>query len=130
MQLEHRSNRSRSGGFTFAEVLAAMLFLAILVPVIVEGLGLANRAAVTAERQVVAAQLADMRLNELLLNDEWQAAAGQGDFGEEWPGYRWELEEGAWTEDDMTELVIRVVFEVQGREHDVRLVTLVDDSEL
>jgi len=116
-------------GFTFAEVLAAMLFLAILVPVVVEGLSLANRAAVLAERNNLAAQLAEKRLNELLLNDEWISSNASGDFGEAYFLYRWELVRGTWREDDMTELTVRIVFPVQGREHEVRLTTLVDDSE-
>jgi len=121
---------ARRGGFTFAELLAAMLFLAILIPVVVEGLTLANRAAVQAERNQLALQLAEKRLTELLLDDEWRSAQMRGDFERDWPGYRWELERGTWAQDDMTELRLRVIFTVQGREHWVELTTLVTDSTL
>ena len=45
-------------GFTFIEVLAALLFLAILYPAIVGGLTISNRASVISERTAVAAELA------------------------------------------------------------------------
>jgi type II secretory pathway pseudopilin PulG len=111
------------------EVLAAMLFLAILVPVVIEGLALANRAAVVAERKAVAVQLGENRLQEVTLNRTWSTAPANGDFGGDWSGYRYELSRGNWQTDRMIELIVRVTFEVQGRTHEVRLGTLVEDSE-
>lgn len=130
MQIACACRGAKRAGFTFAEVLAAMLFLAILVPAVVQGLSLANRAAVLAERNAAAVQLAERQLNELLLNDAWASSAMRGNFGEAWPLYRWELERGTWPEDDMTQLTLRVLFNVQGAEHAVQLSTLVDDSEM
>ena len=122
-----RSGRGRLG-FTFAEVLAAMVFLAILVPVLIEGLTLANRAATVAKRTATAMQLGENRLNELLLNRLWATAPARGDFGVDWSQYRYEVIRGNWPMDRMVELTVRVTFEVQGHEHEVRLTTLVDDS--
>lgn len=122
------AKRPGCAGFTFAEVLAAMFFLAILVPVIVEGLSLSNRAGVVAERTALALRLADNQLNELLLDDQWAYAEQRGDFGDDWPGYEWTLSKLSWDEDTMVELTLEVVFSVQGREHRVRLSTLVDES--
>lgn len=118
------------GGFSFAELLAAMLFLAILVPVVVEGLSLSGRAAVRAERSQVALQLAEKRLQELLLDDQWRSAPTRGEFSRDWPEYRWEFERGRWAQDDMTQLTVRVLFLVRGREHAVELTTLASDSTL
>jgi type II secretory pathway pseudopilin PulG len=119
--------QSRSA-FTFAEVLAAMVFLAILIPVVMEGLTLANRAAVVAERTAIAAQLGENRLQELLFNRLWVSAPARGDFGPDWSGYQYELIRGNWPVDRMIQLTVRVTFEVQGRQHEIRLDTLVDDS--
>jgi type II secretory pathway pseudopilin PulG len=116
-------------GFTFAEVLAAMLFLAILVPVVVEGLILSNRAAVVSERTTTALRLAHRQMNELQLNDQWILTEQRGDFGEEWPAYRWELSKINWEYDDMIALTVEVIFNVQGCERRVALTTFVDDSE-
>jgi type II secretory pathway pseudopilin PulG len=122
-----RNGRSRLG-FTFAEILAAMVFLAILVPVVIEGLMLANRAATVAERTAIGMQLGENRLNELMFDRLWASAPVRGDFGSEWPGYRYELSRRNWPMDSMVELTVRVTFDVQGRPHEIQLATLVDDS--
>lgn len=46
-----------SQAFTFVEVFAAMLFLAILIPAIVQGLKVATRASEDAERGSIAGSL-------------------------------------------------------------------------
>lgn len=122
-------NRHREHAFTFVEILAAMLFLGILMPVVIGALQISNRAAVIAERTTVAGQLAENRLAELMLDDAWTSAASTGDFGAEWPGYTWELTRLDWASGTMTELQLAVIFTVQGRAHDVRLSTLVREPE-
>jgi type II secretory pathway pseudopilin PulG len=125
------SNRLGKNGFTFVEVLAALLFLAILVPVVVSGLSIASRASVIAERSTIAGELAENKLNELLIGNAWTTAETRGDFGQDWQGYRWELNQGTWSADSastMTELKLDVFFTVQGREHSVRFSTLASQS--
>lgn len=119
----------RSAGFTFVEILAAMLFLAILIPSVIGGILLASRVAEIAERSSVAAELAQNRLSELTLNGDWAAADARGDFGDDWPGYRWELSQTTWDLDSMTQLDLTVYFTVQGREESVALTTLVDPAD-
>lgn len=116
-------------GFTFVEMLAAMAFLGILMPVVISALTISNRAAVVSERATVATQLAENRLQEMIVDDSWTSASSRGDFGEQWPGYRWELTKGDWQSGAMTELSLNVFFQVQGREHDVRLTTLVTETQ-
>ncbi len=115
--------------FTFVEVLAALLFLAIVVPAILQGLTLANRASVMAERHAIAGELAENKLNELVIDNAWSnAPAPSGDFGATAPGYRWQMQTLNWAADtvnQMTELAIDVFFTVQGHEYNVHLSTLV-----
>ena len=112
-------------GFTLVEVLAAMAFLAILVPVLVSALSTANRGAITAERAARAAQLAESKLNELLIESTWSSGSNSGDFGEDWPGYHWELQSINWAENsEMTELTLLVYYPVQGQERSLELSTL------
>lgn len=121
--------RSRAQpGFTFVEILAALVFLGILMPVVVSALTLSNSAAVIAERTSAAVRLGENRLNELTLADAWTSAETRGEFGPEWPGYRWELSRADWEAGDMTELAMNVFFQVQGREHVVHLSTLVSEA--
>jgi hypothetical protein len=120
-----RGNR----GFTFVETLAAMLFMAIVIPVAVRGVMLANRAGIVAERTRVASQLADSLLTETVVTEGWRDGDQEGDFGEEWSGYRWVLKDGAWDEDTMRVVSVEVLFEVQDAEYRVRLSTLVEETD-
>lgn len=122
-------NRCRERAFTFVEILAAMLFLGILMPVVIGALQVSNRAAVLSERSAIAAQLAENELAELQLDDAWTSASSSGDFGEDYPDYRWELTKADWESGTMTQLQLAVIFKVQGQDHDVRLSTLVRESE-
>jgi type II secretory pathway pseudopilin PulG len=114
--------------FTFVEVLAAMVFLGIAMPAIVTALMVANRAAVAAERSAVAVQLAENKLGELMLDQAWSSAGSSGDFGSEYPGYRYTLATSDWNSGAMTELLIEVYYQVQGSEHSARLSTLVNEA--
>src|SRR5882762_4963509 len=53
----------RCAGFTLAEVLAALLFMAIVIPVAVQGLHIASRAGSVSERKAVGARIAERKLN-------------------------------------------------------------------
>ena len=121
--------RKRRAGFTFVEVLAAMLFLAIVVPAIVAALTLSNRASEMTDRGTTAGQLAENKLNEMRIGNAWQGAANTGgDCGADFPGYRWEMTQEPWTGDTaaaMTQLKVEVFFKTQGAEHSVALTTLV-----
>ena len=83
-------------GFTFAETLAAMLFVAIVIPVAMEGITIANKAGTVANRKWEAAQLADNLLNEMVITGDWRYESSEGDFGKEFPGYKWTLVDSAW----------------------------------
>ena len=54
-----------------------------------------------AERSRTATQRADRLLTELVVTDEWRNSEREGEFGEEWPKFRWTIEDTAWEEDTM-----------------------------
>lgn len=124
------SGLRRNRGFTFAEVLAAMVFLAILLPVVMQGLVLANRASVVSERKRTAVHLGNSLLTELVATEQWSFAGNRGNFG---PGnelYEWELLQTGWNLDDMEQLTLIVSYPVQGQVHQINLTTLVEDDSL
>ena len=121
-------NSRRRGAFTFVEVLAALAFLGALIPVIVSALAISNRAGVISERTMIATQLAENQLNELMVGNAWSSAEARGEFGDDRPGYRWEMTRAAWEAGEMTEVTVAVFFPVQGSEHSVRLSTLANES--
>lgn len=120
--------RSSKGAFTFVEILASMLFLAILVPAILQALTLANKASEVSERNAVAAELASNKLSDLTLNQNWTTAETKGDFGADWPGYRYEVNQAQWDQGGMNQLCVNVFYNVQGKERSVQLATLVSQS--
>ncbi len=124
-----RATAELRSAFTFVEVLAALTFLGILLPAIMAGITHSNRASIVADRTAVAMQLADNQLNELLLNDAWTTADEHGQFGEDWPGYNWELSHTDWEGGGMVELNLTVTFQVQGKPREVRLTTLAIDPQ-
>jgi prepilin-type N-terminal cleavage/methylation domain-containing protein len=123
------ANRHRRG-FTLAEVLAALLFMAIVIPVAVHGLQIASQAGQVSTRKMIAAQIADRILNENLVTTQGTGTEGNksGTIQQGPYSFRYETRNEAWTIDAMRRLSVEVYFNVQGREYDVRLSTLLDTS--
>ena len=117
----------RIAAFTLAEVLAALMFMAIVIPVAIEGLHIANRAGVVAQRKTVAARVAERVLNESMIGSQSQARNGVVQEGV--MEYRWSIRQTTWPEDTMRLVTADVVFSVQGREYDVSLSTLVSNAQ-
>lgn len=116
----------RRAGFTLAEVLAALLFMALVIPVAVEALRVAAQAGQVAARKTVAARLADRLLNELVVSGQWQRASQNGTLWEGPYEYTWQLDNEPWEMGALRLLTVQVAYTVQDREHTVRLSTLVD----
>jgi type II secretory pathway pseudopilin PulG len=123
------AKRARAG-FTLAEVLAALLFMAIVIPVAVQGLRIASRAGSVSERKAIGARLAERKLNELLVTGQWQSAAQKGTVQEGFQSYAWQLQSEPWSEDGAMKLItVHVSVPVQGQDYDVQMSTLVDASQ-
>jgi len=114
--------------FTFAEILAAMLFMAIIIPVTLRGVALANRMGVVSERKRIAAELASLKLNEFIVNDTWREGNQNGNFAdagdESLSPYRWTLEITPWMDDVMRLVSVKVFYKAQNVEYSVSLGTL------
>ena len=123
------AERARAG-FTLAEVLAALLFMAIVIPVAMRGLLIASRAGSVSERKAVGARIAERKLNELVVTRQWQSAAQKGTVREGFQSYPWRLQSETWSEDAAMRLVtVHVAVPVQGQDYDVHVSTLVDATQ-
>lgn len=120
--------KTRCRAFTLAEVLAALLFMAIVIPVAIQALRVASLAGQVAERKAVAARIADRVLNESLATGQWVRTSQGGSFFEGPHEYRWELDNEPWELGVLRELSVEVFYTVQGQEYEVRLTTLADTS--
>ena len=125
--------RSRQAGFTLAEVLAALLFMAIVIPAAVEGLHIASLAGTVAERKGEAARVAQRLLAESLVTTNWNQSVQSGTLVEGQRQFRWSLRNDPWNQDPNQNVVrllsVEVTFAAQNRDYSVRMSTLVDSSQ-
>lgn len=121
--------RRRSRGFTLPEVLATLVIVGIVLPVAMRGITVSMRAAGEARHKTEAGQLAQQKLNELLLDRSSSSSfSGSGDFGETFPEYKWESTSGTAslnTTTEVDEVAVTVKWTAQGAERSVTLTTLV-----
>src|SRR5437016_13557008 len=119
--------------FTLAEVLAARLFMAIVVPVAMQGLHLASLAGSVAQRKGEAARIGQKILNESLITTNWNQSLQSGTIIEGQRQFRWTLRSDPWTQDPaqnvLRQLSVEVNFTAQNRDYSVKLSTLVDSSQ-
>lgn len=94
--------RSRKRGFTLIEVLATMLLIAIVLPTVMRGVAAASGTASLSRHRTEAAGLAQAKLAQLMASGEWQAGILSGDFGADYPDYRWRATVTAWPLDQTT----------------------------
>ena len=122
-----------AAGFTLAEVLAALLFMAIVIPAAIEGMHIASLAGTVAERKGEAARVAQRLLTENLVTTNWNQAVQTGNLTEGQREFRWTIQNDLWSQDPnqnvMRLLTVEVFFTAQNREYSVRMSTLLDSSQ-
>jgi Tfp pilus assembly protein PilV len=114
----------RESGFTLAECLAALLFLAIVIPVAVEALHVSSLAGQVAARKAEAGHIADRVLSESLVMTNWSNGGQSGTTGEGADEFRWKLSSQNWQQDAMELVTAEVTFTAQGHDYSVSLSTL------
>lgn len=133
MKRMHRNNlvegKGRHGGFTFIELLATVVLIAVIMPVAMRTIGLCTRLAGQSRRQIEAASLAKTKLTELTVTGDWESGNQKGDFGTDWPGYAWEAAVTSWTDSTMRQVDLTVTWLGQGKERSVTLSTLMYPEE-
>ena len=111
-------------GFTLAEVLAALLFLALVIPAAVEVLRVSTLAGEVAARKSAAARVADRILNNSLVMTNWSNGSQSGTTAEGVQEFRWTLTSQNWPQDSMRLLTAEVTFNAQNHEYSVKMCTL------
>jgi prepilin-type N-terminal cleavage/methylation domain-containing protein len=121
-----RAGKRARAAFTLAEVLIALVMMAILIPVAVDGVRLASLAGEVGERKATAARIAERVLNELVVTHQWQQTSQSDIVQEGVRDYRWSLRVEPWTEGNLSLMTVQVAYSAQGKEYEVHLSTLVD----
>lgn len=126
MRARHPDSHAR--GFTLAEVLAALVLLAIVVPVALEAVSVASRAGTVGQRQAAAARVAERVLGEYVSTGRTETGSDQGTAREDGVPYAWRLERSPWAADPLEEVTVLVTFDVQGQSRSLSLSTLLDPT--
>ncbi|MGE5609954.1 MAG: type IV pilus modification PilV family protein [Bacillota bacterium] len=125
--IAHRFSASalrRRQGFTLLEVLATLVVISIVMPIVMKGISLALSAASLSKRSVEAATLAESKLEELAVVGPWSTGTMSGDFGADWPDYRWNTLITS-RDTDLMEISVNVTWPWRGGERSVGLSTMV-----
>jgi prepilin-type N-terminal cleavage/methylation domain-containing protein len=112
-------------GFTLVELLAAMVFMAIVIPVAVKGLQIANRAGTVGQRKLVATRVLDTVLNEYVANSQNSSSAQRGVIREGATDFNWNIRVENWRGDSMRLVTAEVTYPVQGQQYSVSASTLI-----
>jgi len=109
--------------------LAALLFMAILVPVTMQGVSVASRAGLLGQRKAAAMRIAERVLDEQIVMGQIGTAVPYGSIVEGDLSFPWTLKSDPWPEDTVISLnvvSVRVEFTVQGNTYEVTASTLHD----
>ena len=121
-----------AAGFTLAEVLAALLFMAIVIPVAVQGLRVASLAGTVADRKTQATRVAERIINETLVTTNWSKSVQNGTMTDGDREFRWTLRNETWSQDGNLYapklLTVVVSYSVQSLDYSVRLSTLTPNT--
>ncbi len=87
----NREKKRKSFGFTLLEVMVAMAIIAIALTAVLGSQSQSVSLASEAKFNTTAPLLAQSKIAEIEVAEQDDLAGGSGDFGEDFPGYTWEL---------------------------------------
>ncbi len=119
--------KRRRRAFTLVEVLVATLFMVVVIPVALGGMRVASLAGESAQRKLVAARIANTKLNQLRVENQLANGGQRGVVQEDGVSYAWSQQTEFWTADPMSRLyqsTVTVEYNVAGRRCNVQLSAL------
>ncbi len=123
------TRNSATAAFTLAEVLAAMLLMAIVLPVALQGLHVASISGEIAQRKTDASRVGERILNENLVTTNWSQGTQSGAVMEGQTTYKWSLTSENWNQDAMQVISVEVKYPVRGQDYSVKLSTLANPTQ-
>ncbi len=112
------------GGFTLVEVLVSLALVGAILPAAMAGVALAMGLGSASLHRTQAAALARTRLAEVTATGDWQEGGDDGDFGEDWPNYSWQMQVDDWEEPGLKEVTVAVTWTARGKKRSVTMATL------
>jgi hypothetical protein len=127
-----RRGLSAASAFTLAEVLAALVFMAIVIPVALWALSISTRVGEVAARKGEAALVAERILNESIVTTNWNRSVQTGTQRQGVREFPWTVRSDPWTQDPNVSTIrlvsVEVKYQVQGQEFAFNLATLADSA--
>jgi len=121
------SHANRHSGFTLIEVLAALVLVGIVLPVAWRGITLSMQASARAKHLSEATELAHLKLNELVLQNDTTALASSGDIDANGSTYHW-TSRSVSRDFGMFEITVEIGWTSAGRDGSTSVTTLVYPS--
>jgi prepilin-type N-terminal cleavage/methylation domain-containing protein len=135
-------------GFTLVELLVAIALIAVIVPVIYQGLRIATLAGEVSQRKALAARIGERVLNEAIVNGQTQSATSGNESAGPYQ-FHWTLKDEPWdqlgnlqfssypnavnqsavSQSVIHQLSVDVTYAAQGRSFSVHLSTLANISQ-
>ena len=122
------AGKPAQAAFTLAEVLAALVFMAIVIPVAIQGLRVASLAGEVGQRKSQAARIAERVLNESIVTTNWNQSFQKGTVIEAGRRFEWTLRNDPWSANSLRQISVEVQFLAQARNYSVRLTTVADST--
>lgn len=140
------AKRRAAAAFTLAEVLVALGFIALVTPVVAQGLKLASQAGEVSQRKALAMRVAERVLNETIVTGQWSSTGQTINQQEGNIPMRYTLRSEPWTAlssitsvstangvnpsfvnaNNLHVLSVDVSFPAQGQNYTVHLSTVID----
>jgi type II secretory pathway pseudopilin PulG len=142
--------RRRIAAYTLAEVLAAMAFMAVVIPVVCEALKVATLAGEVAQRKTLAMRVAQKVLDEAELVNQWNSSSQRGTQTVGQLKFQWAMRNDPWDQlvnavnvstpaginqlgvnsTTMHLITVDVTYQAQGRDYAVHLSTLANVAQM
>ena len=134
----------RRGGFTLIEALLAMLLVAVVLPAIMGAVRMSTRMAALTEDRRIARVLADAKMHDLLISQDFTNGVLSGTFREQDlddesaiipsvfdsdpRAWRWRLDLEVWQDITVNQLTLVIEWDRWGRTRQYRIDTLVQEN--